>query len=382
MPGEPMSELNPFFVALSKYRRRKYDDAIDICSNLLRQNELDQAAWFLKVRSFTCRDWIDDLEIDEEGVADAIMDENSMAACPRPGTSLKRPLTQMNDQGGGPNQGIRPPTASGFIRAGQERGQTASQREDLTTAMKSNRPGTSRPLTSMGRLVRLGTASMQAEEGVFIKVEHLDLQKYAKRPTMAKALCDYLLYYMHNPRRALELASEATAACDYRDWWWKARIGKCQYQLGMYRDAEKQLKSSLKDENMVATHLELAKVYLRLDQPMATLDQYARCSESFHGDVSILLGLARVHEQINSIDTSVQFYRQVLNYDSMNPEALACLASHHFYTDQPEVALRFYRRLLQIGVNNAELWNNLGLCCFYAQQYDMALGCFDRTFSN
>ena len=41
----------------------------------------------------------------------------------------------------------------------------------------------------------------------------------------------------------------------------------------MYREAEKQFKSSLKDENMVATHLELAKVYLRLDQPMSTLDQ-------------------------------------------------------------------------------------------------------------
>eukprot|EP00398_MALV-I-01_sp_L67-1_P000936 gene936-802_t len=381
---EPINELNPFFMALSKYRRRKYDAAIDICSNLLRENSLDQAAWFLKVRSFTCRDWIDDLEIDEEGVADAIMDENSMAACPRPGTSLKRPLTSAADtSGNGPNQGVRPPTASGFLRAGQERGQTAANRDDLSTAMKNQRPGTSqRPLTSLGRLVRLGTASMQADgEGVFIRVEHLDLAKYAQRPIIAKALCDYLLYYMHNPRRALELASEATAVCDYKDWWWKARIGKCQYQLGMYREAEKQFKSSLKDENMVATHLELAKVYLRLDQPMSTLDQYGKCAERFQGDVSLLLGLARVHDLINDVSTSISFYRQVLNFDSMNPEALACLASHHFYTDQPEVALRFYRRLLQIGVSNAELWNNLGLCCFYAQQYDMALGCFDRAIS-
>ena len=38
--------------------------------------------------------------------------------------------------------------------------------------------------------------------------------------------------------------------------------------------------------------------------------------------------------RINDIPTSIGFYRQVLNFDSMNPEALACLASHHFYTDQ------------------------------------------------
>ena len=70
---------------------------------------------------------------------------------------------------------------------------------------------------------------------------------------------------------------------------------------------------------------------------------------------------------------------QVLFFDSTNIEAIACLASQHFYTDQPEIALRYYRRLLQMGVNNAELWANLGLCCFYSSQYDMCLGCFDQA---
>ena len=60
----------------------------------------------------------------------------------------------------------------------------------------------------------------------------------------------------------------------------------------------------------------------------------------------------------------------MLHFDAANVEAIASLASHHFYTDQPEVALRFYRRLVQMGINNTELWNNLGLCCFYASQYD------------
>ena len=45
-----------------------------------------------------------------------------------------------------------------------------------------------------------------------------------------------------------------------QDWWWKARLGKCYYQLGMLREAEKQFLSALKDADMVTTVLELSKV--------------------------------------------------------------------------------------------------------------------------
>eukprot|EP00451_Oxyrrhis_marina_P015597 CAMPEP_0204328882 /NCGR_PEP_ID=MMETSP0469-20131031/13746_1 /ASSEMBLY_ACC=CAM_ASM_000384 /TAXON_ID=2969 /ORGANISM="Oxyrrhis marina" /LENGTH=360 /DNA_ID=CAMNT_0051311389 /DNA_START=29 /DNA_END=1111 /DNA_ORIENTATION=- len=232
----------------------------------------------------------------------------------------------------------------------------------------------------MGRLVRLGTASMMNDPGgEFIRVEGLDLQKYAQRPPIAKALCDYLIYYLRNPRKALELASEATQVADYKDWWWKARLGKCYFQLGLYREAEKQFKSANRDEAMIATHLELCKVYLRLDQPNSALDEYGRAGEKFVGDIHILLALARTYDQLNAMMRGVQFYKRVLSFDSVNAEAIACLASHHFYTDQPEVALRFYRRLLQNGVATSELWNNLGLCCFYAGQYDLTLSCFERA---
>ena len=54
-------------------------------------------------------------------------------------------------------------------------------------------------------------------------------------------MCDYLLYNDHNPRKALELAAESTRVVDFKDWWWKARLGKCYYMLGMYRDAERQV---------------------------------------------------------------------------------------------------------------------------------------------
>jgi len=37
--------------------------------------------------------YVDDLEIEEEGVADMLMDENAITNAPRPGTSFSRPLS-------------------------------------------------------------------------------------------------------------------------------------------------------------------------------------------------------------------------------------------------------------------------------------------------
>ena len=93
------------------------------------------------------------------------------------------------------------------------------------------------------------------------------------------------------------------------------------------------------------------------------------------------LNIARVYDMLNMPKEACEYYKQVLHFDASNIEAIACLASHHFYDDQPEVALRYYRRLVQMGVNNAELWCNLGLCCLYASQYDMTISCFDRALA-
>ena len=40
----------------------------------------------------------------------------------------------------------------------------------------------------------------------------------------------------------------------------------------MFRDSEKQLKYSLRDQEMVDTYLYLAKVYVRLDQPLTAIE--------------------------------------------------------------------------------------------------------------
>ena len=179
------------------------------------------------------------------------------------------------------------------------------------------------------------------------------------------------------------------------------------------------------------------QVYLRLDQPNTALQWYATGCEHHPNDTHLRLGIARVHDQLNDMERGVTNYKMVLELDSTNIEAIACLAANHFYEDHPEVALRLYHRLLQVcvsymppltysfthvhipvyispthshsltltpslslshtltdylshaltpknsqmGVVNTELWNNMGLCCFYASQYDMALSCFERALA-
>ena len=105
--------------------------------------------------------------------------------------------------------------------------------------MQGLRPGTSRPMTSGGRLVRLGTASVMQTGGEFIMADKLNAKHVVKRKYLAKAIVDYLIYVESNFRRALDIAAEGTQVTNFTDWWWKERVGKCQFKLGMIRDAEK-----------------------------------------------------------------------------------------------------------------------------------------------
>ena len=64
----------------------------------------------------------------------------------------------------------------------------------------------------------------------------------------------------------------------------------------MYRDAEKQFKSALKQQDMVDSVLYLCKVYVRLDQPLTAVDVYKAGLEKFPGETSLLTGIARIYE--------------------------------------------------------------------------------------
>uniref|UniRef100_A0A8C5X127 Tetratricopeptide repeat domain 8 n=1 Tax=Malurus cyaneus samueli TaxID=2593467 RepID=A0A8C5X127_9PASS len=262
--------LEPLFQAWSYFRRRKFRECADVCSQLLErppgEQELDseytvvQAAWNLKTRALTEMVYVDEIDMDQEGIAEMILDENAIAQVARPGTSLKLPGTS---QGGGPSPAVRPVTQSGrpitgFVRPSTQSGRPSTMEQAIRTPRTAL---TARPITSAsGGYVRLGTASMlTSPDGPFINLSRLNLSKYAQKPKLAKALFEYIFHHENDVKNALDLAALATEYAQFKDWWWKVQIGKCYYRLGLYREAEKQFKSALKQQDMVDTILYLAK---------------------------------------------------------------------------------------------------------------------------
>ena len=164
-----------------------------------------------------------------------------------------------------------------------------------------------------------------------------------------------------------------------RDWWWSARCGKCCYQLGMLREAEAHFRSSLAQQTMIISSLELAKIDIKRDQPNGALATYDACLSAIPGDIDALLGKARIYDMLNDQAAASAAFREVLRMDGSNIEALACRAAMHYHNDEPQMALRLYRRLLQMGVGHAEIWNNIGLCSLAMSQYDITLHCFQQA---
>ena len=113
--------------------------------------------------------------------------------------------------------------------------------------------------------MRLGTASLMQQGDTFLAADKINAKRLVRKPHIAKAVTDYLIYVESNFRRALDIAAEGTAATNFNDWWWKARIGKCQFKMGMIKDAEAQFLSSIKNQSMISTHIELVKVAVKQD---------------------------------------------------------------------------------------------------------------------
>ncbi|XP_022655520.1 tetratricopeptide repeat protein 8-like isoform X2 [Varroa destructor] len=370
-------EVDPLCRALYYYRQLKFDKCVECCEKAFEKNPCDQAAWALKAMALTRMVHVDDLEIEEEGIAEILLDDNAIAQVARPGTSLR---TSSSAQGANPL--MRPMSQSGRPITGMVRSGAEGAVGSIDAALKTARTAMSaRPVTSSsGRYVRMGTASMLSETGEpFINVARLNISKYSQQPALAKALFNYIYYHENEVRHGLELATQATQNSKFQDWWWKLQMGKCYYRLSMFRDAEKQFRCANTQQPMVETALWLGKLFIRLDQPLAALELYRTSLEIFPNDTFLLTATARIHEGLNDLSASVKFYKDVLSYDSVSVEAIASIATNHFYSDQPEVGLRFYRRLLQMGLHTAEVYNNIALCCFYAQQFDLSITCVERA---
>lgn len=62
----------------------------------------------------------------------------------------------------------------------------------------------------------------------------------------------------------MELAVQATQACEFKDWYWKVQLAKCYVALNLVRDAEQQLRSAAKQQHHIETFVRLARVYQKL----------------------------------------------------------------------------------------------------------------------
>merc|ERR1719295_170662 len=369
--------MDSLWLAQSKLRRRRFDECIDICTEILTKNPYDKAAWFVKTRAITEKDYIDDCDMEEETLGDLLVNEETMASLPRPGTSLNAPNTANGRPRSSLSQGMRP-------MSGLNRPITGFTRPSTQSSNGGKNGG--RPLTMNGRLLRLGTQSMLCDSDKFINADTLNLTKFYRDGIFSKLLINFLFYSEKNHRKCLELCSMSTAHCKFKDYFYKMRLGQCYYSLGMYRDAEKQLKSCLEKHgeqiSRIPIHLYLAKICVKLDQPKNAIAAYNTGLQALNvNDVSLILGKARIYELLGDTQTATYLYKDVLKCDASSIEAMACLGAQYFYLEQYEVALQFFKRLLQMGLQNAELWCNIALCAYFCKQYDIVLQCFKQALT-
>ena len=194
------AELDPLWLAQSKYKRRRFQECVEICTEQLHRNPYDESFWYLKCRALTAIDWLDDIELEDDTLADQMLDENSIAQMPRPGTSMNRPATgaannqsQLRTRTGRPISSSGRPV-SGFARPSSSALRPGTTLERALQTASSKRGTTARPVTGSGRFVRLGTASMLDHCGdTFIDSNKIDLRKYAKKTGKFSFQCNLII---------------------------------------------------------------------------------------------------------------------------------------------------------------------------------------------
>ncbi|CAB1335194.1 unnamed protein product [Coregonus sp. 'balchen'] len=291
------------------------------------------AAWSLKTRALTEMVYVDEVEVDQEGIAEMLLDESSIAQVAR------RPIT-------------------GFVRPSTQSGRPGTMEQAIRTPRTAH---TARPVTSAsGRFVRLGTASMLTNpEGPFINLSRLNLAKYAQKPNLSKN-------------------------AQFKDWWWKVQLGKCYYRLGLHRESEKQFRFALNHQEVVDTYLYLAKVYQRLDQPITALTLFKQGLDHFPGEVTLLTGIARTRYEMNNITSATEYYKDVLKQDNTHMGVYHCQLYNNlglccFYAQQYDMTLSSFEKALALVANDeeqADVWYNIGHVAVGIGDLTLAYQCF------
>lgn len=64
----------------------------------------------------------------------------------------------------------------------------------------------------------------------------------------------------------------------------------------LYREAEVLLKSALEQQETVSLYHYINKVYIKIDQPLQAIAMYKKGLNRFAGEVTLLIGIARIYE--------------------------------------------------------------------------------------
>ncbi len=75
--------MDPLWLAMSKLRRGKLDECIKKCDEILEKTPSDRAAWMVKCKAVIKQNYIDDIELNEESLAETLLDENVISSLPR-----------------------------------------------------------------------------------------------------------------------------------------------------------------------------------------------------------------------------------------------------------------------------------------------------------
>ncbi|XP_046387308.1 tetratricopeptide repeat protein 8 [Ischnura elegans] len=400
--------LDPLCCALMLFRARKYDACIKKCSSILRSNPHHKGARVLMLQCEVEASLVDDWALESDGpggegtLATALLvHSETYASSTTPGTSLRSAATPSLITGGASIPVGSRPLSRGVVRgpsAAPLPRTAASLRTALRTAHSSSRltPGTAtslRPLTTTTAGNRAGAAPHLGPWIVGRAITE------ATTPGVAKTVFEYILIKEGNAFKAMELALEAAKVCRSGDIsWWEEQIGRCLALTGQLREARIALRASMGlppggdgvySERQVSERqrshgaeprrrtlsgvLRLSRVDARLDQPLAAISVCLAALGHFPGDITLLIEIARLYEALGDEEMSIKFYKDVLQNDPVNIEALACMAAYYYYKEQPDMAMQFYRHLMQLGICTVEVLCNMALCCLGMQQLDLVL---------
>lgn len=80
--------MSDFVIAMSRFKRHKYKECLELVDQMLEENNRDKAAFQLKLNCLIMQNKDEELDLDEQPLAELLLDEKSKQTVVRPGTSF------------------------------------------------------------------------------------------------------------------------------------------------------------------------------------------------------------------------------------------------------------------------------------------------------